>query len=184
MKILQPLLTVLLSGVFLLASCSSYQTNKTSTGPAPTADPSKTLEVDLCELQQSPEKYERQPVRVKGYLCDCFENGTLYAENCPAQKKIWLVGSFNKCKNAARVDGFRSASKNPGEHTFGGWTFGAILIGRLTGIKGDYGHMGQYDLLFEIECLEHAEMLDRNGRRPSEMPKEQQQKVQEFERLK
>jgi len=143
-----------------------------------------TVDVDLCELLQSPEKYDRKNVRVKGYFCDCFENATLYPANCAVQKKMWVQGSLGKCKNAGRIDAFRSAAKDPGENTFGSWTFGVIAQGRLTGTKGGYGQMNQFDLQFDVDCLEYADLLDRNGKRPSEMIKDQQRKVEEFERLK
>jgi len=191
MSKLKLLSALLFPGILFLACCSSYQANNASSStPAGTPNQSPaisdnmTTDVDLCELLQSPEKYERNNVRIKGYFCDCFENATLYPANCAVQKKIWVQGSLARCKNARHIDAFRSAAKDPGENTFGGWTFGVIAQGRLTGTKGGYGHMNQFDLQFDVDCLEYAELLDRNGKRPSEMTKDQQRKVEEFERLK
>ena len=171
MNTIKSFFTLLLSGLFFLASCSSYQTGNVSPAdapdPPPTASEQTTADVDLCELLQSPDKYERKVVRVKGFFCDCFEDGTLYPANCPVQKKIWVDGSLNKCGNAGRVDAFRETSKSDPERRYGGWTFGVIAVGRLTGTKGGYGHMNQYDYLFEIDCLEHAELFDRTGKRPA-----------------
>ena len=187
MSIIEPLkffLIVLLAGPFILSSCSSSQSGTPFPANTPQPAPEATANVDLCELLEAPDKYEQKSVRVKGYLCDCFEDGSLYPANCSVQKKIWVEGSLAKCDGASRVDGFRQATASEPESRYGAWTFGIIAIGRLTGTKGGYGQMNQYDLLFKIDCVEHAELLDRTGKKPAEMTEQQQRNVAEFERLK
>jgi hypothetical protein len=140
------------------------------------------LNVDFCDLVQAPEKYEQKLIRIRTLYCYCFEDTELYSSKCPVQRSFWVQGSFKKCTNAGRIDDFESPAKD--ELAFprwGGHTVGIVAVGRLIGTKGGYGHMNAFAYLFNVECLERAELIDRQGKRPAEMTKEQRRKVEEFE---
>ena len=172
------LLSALSLSVVFLVSC-----NSSSNSPQPPPAPNKsitqeTLDIGVCDLLKEPETYERKLVRLKGILCDCSEDGRLYSSKCADGKKIWVQGEFGTCKNADRIDKFRSASKNDGERMWGSWHFGVIAEGRLTGSKGGYGHMNGYDYLFEIDCFQHAERLDEKSNKPEDL----RRRMEEFEK--
>src|SRR4051794_40801644 len=92
---------------FSLVSCSVKQSD-TAAAPdngqavAITSEQG-TQNAALCDVIKSPEKYERKLVRVKGIYCDCAENSQIYSPACKEQKKVWVQGSFGRCKNAGRI---------------------------------------------------------------------------------
>lgn len=187
MNPVQTFSAILLTSIFLSAGCQKPPPAGLAdpSTPAPTDERASGALVDVCEILRYPEKYENKPVRFKAYFCDCFENPTIYPAKCEVDKKIWVQGSRDhKCKDAGRIDPFRSTSTVSAEARYGAWTFGVIGEGRLIGTKGRYGHMNAFDYLFEIDCLEHAELLDKKGRWPKDMPPEQQQKLAAFEAMK
>lgn len=63
----------------------------------------------------------------------------------------------------------------------GGRAFGVIAIGQFTGEKKRYGHMNEFDFLFNVKCYEKAQMLDREGSVPQGLTSEEVRKVEEFE---
>jgi hypothetical protein len=177
---------ILLSMLLCLAACTSHEINKSPESNnqkvVASANDDEPLNVSLCDLLQSPEKYEQKLIRVKALYCYCFEDSSLYSSKCPAQKSVWVQGSFDKCSNAGRIDDFQSPGKD--ELSFPRWgahTVGIVAVGKLVGVKGGYGQMNRFDYLFDIKCLERAELFDLKGRNPAEMPKKQQLQVEEFE---
>src|SRR5688572_30412665 len=178
---------ILSASVFFLACCGQTRPIEVGSDPAPSppVERSSGTYVDVCDLLRSPEKYENEPVRFKAYFCDCFENQNLYSAKCEIDKKIWVQGSLReKCKDAGRIDPFRSTAGDDADARYGAWTFGLTGQGRLIGAKGGYGHMNRFDYLFEIECLDHAELFDQKGLHPRDMAPQQQQKVAVFEAMK
>jgi hypothetical protein len=176
------LLIALLSLATFIASCYSHKDLEAAPPSNMTSITQETVDVALCDILNEPEKYERKLVRVKGILCDCFENGQIYSSKCADQKKIWVQGEFGTCKNADRIDKFRSTSKSDPERMWGAWNFAVVAEGRLTGLKGGYGHMNAYDYLFEIDCFQHVELLDTRGYSPASMPEDERRRVEEFEK--
>lgn len=177
---------ILLFILLCLTACTSYQTRKPSEANhsqvAGSTQDETPPTVDLCELLQAPEKYEQKLIRIKALYCYCFEDTELYSSKCPSQRSMWVQGSFQKCKNAGRIDDFESPSKDePAFPRWGGHTVGIDAIGKLIGTKGGYGHMNKFAYLFDIECLERAELFDLKGKRPAEMTIEQRRKVEAFE---
>jgi hypothetical protein len=169
-----------------LSACTSHQVNKSPEPNQPqvvaSANEAEPLNVDLCELLQSPQKYEQKLIRIKAIYCYCFEDSNLSSTNCSVQKSVWVQGSLDKCKNAGRVDDFQSPAKDePASPRWGAHTVGIVAIGKLIGTRGGYGQMNGYDYLFEIRCLERAELFDVHGKKPAAMTKEQQHKVEVFE---
>ena len=167
-------------------SCAPQQTNKLpqSSNPhvAASAKDDEPLNVTVCDLLQSPEKYEQKLIRIKALYCYCFEDSELYSSKCPTERSFWVQGSFERCRNAGRIDDFQSPAK--GELAFPRWgarTVGIVAVGKLIGTKGGYGHMNEFAYLFNIECLERAELFDLKGKRPAEMTKDERRKVEEFE---
>jgi len=63
---------------------------------------------------------------------------------------------------------------------WGSWIFGVVAEGRLVGTNGGYGQMNRYDYLFEIDCLDRAERLDREGHPDEDVKK----RIEEFEKSK
>ena len=178
---------ILSASVFFLVCCGRPGPIEVNNAPAPSpsVERSPGTFVDVCDILRSPEKYENEPVRFKAYFCDCFENPNLYSAKCEIDKKIWVQGSLReKCKDAGRIDPFRSTAENDAVARYGAWTFGVIGQGRLIGTKGGYGHMNSFDYLFEVDCLDHAELFDQKGLHPSEMTPQQQQKIAAFEAMK
>jgi hypothetical protein len=172
---------VLLSIIICLASCSPYQTNKppeanNSQGET-SAKEDEPLNVDFCDLLQSPEKYEQKLIRIKAVHCSCFERAELFSLKCDIQKSVWVEGSLGKCKNSGRIEELGYAG-HPG---WNDRTVAIVAVGKLIGTKGGYGQMNGYDYLFRIECLERAEIVDRKGNTPAGMTKEQRHKVEQFE---
>jgi hypothetical protein len=170
-----------------LTGCTQSQTRQSAelNNPQPVAS-AKEIEpvnVNLCELLQSPEKYEQKLIRIKALYCYCFEDSKLYSSKCITEKSVWVQGSFEKCRNAGLVEDFQSQSKDePAAKRWGGRTIGVVAVGRLIGTKGGYGHMNQYAYLFNIECLDRAVLFDLQGKRPAEMAlEEQRRKAEEFE---
>ena len=177
---------ILSASIFLFVSCEKPAPVQLANAltPLPSAERSPGALVDLCDILRFPVKYENKPVRFKAYFCDCFEDATIYSTNCEIDKKICVHGSLGqKCTEAGRIDPFRSASADGPEATYGAWTFGVIGEGRLIGTNGRYGHMNAFDYLFEIDCLEHAELLDKKGRGPKDMAPEQQPQIAAFEAM-
>jgi hypothetical protein len=172
---------VLLFIFICLASCASPQANKPleSNHPqaAAPAREDEPLNVDFCDLLQSPEKYEQKLIRIKAIYCSCFERAELFSLKCAAQKSVWVEGGTAKCKNPGRVEEFGYAG-HPG---WNDRTVGIVAVGKLVGTKGGYGQMNGYDYLFRIECLERAEVLDRKGNTRADMIREKHRKVEEFE---
>lgn len=175
----------LLIFLWLTIFCFSCRSSVQTGVPAPISKPvdvEGTVDVRLCDILEEPEKYERKLVRVKGVFCDCFESATIYSSGCSDKKKIWVQGELGTCKNADRIDKFRSTSKNDAERMWGSWNFAVVAEGRLTGLKGGYGHMNAYDYLFEIDCFRHAELLDSHGYSPSTMPEAERHRLDDFEK--
>jgi hypothetical protein len=177
---------ILFSILICLASCASHQNNQPPESSRPpvvtAAREDEPLNLNFCELLGSPEKYEQKLVRVKVLYCYCFEDSKLYSSKCAVQKSVWVQGSFNKCSNAGRIDDFQSPGKDePSFPRWGAHTVGIVAVGKLVGIKGGYGQMNRFDYLFDIKCLERAELFDLKGRDPAAMPKKQQLQVEEFE---
>jgi hypothetical protein len=177
---------ILLVILLCLAACGPHQTQKSSESNNPqgvaSAQGDEPLNVDFCDLLQSPEKYEQKLIRIKAIYCYCFEDSELYSSKCTIKKSAWVQGSFEKCRNAGRVDDFQSpAGDEPAFPRWGGHTVGVVAVGKLIGTKGGYGHMNGFDYLLNIQCLERAELFDRGGKKPPAMTKEQRQKVEEFE---
>jgi hypothetical protein len=177
---------ILLGILLCLAACGSHQTQKFPESDDPqiaaSAKDDEPLKVNFCDLLQFPEKYEQKLIRIKVLYCYCFEDSELFSSKCTIQKSVWLQGSLEKCRDAGRIDDFQSPAK--GELAFprwGGHTVGVVAIGKLIGTKGGYGHMNGFNYLFNIECLERAELFDPQGKRPAAMTKEQRRKVEEFE---
>lgn len=172
---------VLLSLFICLSSCSPHQTDKPLESNNPqgvaSAKEDEPLNVDFCDLLQSPEKYEQKLVRIKAIYCSCFERAELFSLKCDIQKSVWVEGGMEKCKNSGRIDELGYAG-HPG---WNDRTVAIVALGKLIGIKGGYGQMNGYDYLFRIECLERAEIIDRKGNTPTGMTKEQRLKVEEFE---
>jgi hypothetical protein len=138
---------------------------------------SELIDVDFCELVGSPEEYLNRSVQVRAILCDCFENSEIYSVRCGDAKSVWVEGGRKPCSAEARFDSTRrELADNPGEQNYGSWNFGVVAIGRLDGVTGGYGHMNAFDYRFEIDCLEHHELLDKKGFRP-------QASTPEFERI-
>ena len=63
----------------------------------------------------------------------------------------------------------------------GGRTFGIVAVGQFTGEKKGYGHMNEFDYLFQVKCFEKAKSLDKQGYVPVALTPEQRQKVIDFE---
>jgi hypothetical protein len=171
------LLTIAVVFLASLASCSE----RGNVQKAGTPEVLTTTDVDFCELLNSPDKYLNRPVRVRAIFCDCFENAQIFSTRCPVGKKIWADGRLRPCTGAGRIDKTRrESSTNPGDQTFGSWNFGVVAVGRITGTKGGYGHMNAFDYKFEIDCVEHSELLDKIGFRPGPGT-EEFRKIETFE---
>jgi hypothetical protein len=130
--------------------------------------------IAYCELLQSPEKYEQQSVRFKAIYRYGFEWAEFYSLKCATPKSVWVKREGARCENAGRIDELDYAGQ-------GGRTVGVVVVGRLVGTKGGYGHLNGYDYLFRVDCLERAEVLDRDGHIPEALTPEQRRKVEAFE---
>lgn len=154
---------LILFAVLLSAACSDHSpekiVNSGETGRGSTPAVQALSEITVCELTASPEKYQGKRIRVKGTYCDCAEDSRLYSDACAGGKKIWVEGTREKCANAGQVDDFRSSSKSDPERMWGAWQFDVVFEGRLTGLNGGYGHMNQYDYLFETDCISEAKRI-------------------------
>jgi hypothetical protein len=163
--------------LLILVSCAAQQPQgpkETGSSQVVTSDKEEPVSVNYCELLQHPKKYEQKLIKIRAIYRYGFEWSELYSLKCSIHKAVWVEGTEAKCKNANRVD----------ELDYAGWgsrTVGIVAVGRLIGTKGGYGHQNGYDYLFKIECLERAEMLDREGKIPQRMSKEQRRKVGAFE---
>ena len=102
--------------------------------------------------------------------------GELYSLKCSTKKLVWVKGSFEKCTNSARVDEIVYAG-HPG---WDDQILGIKAVGKLIGSRGGYGQLGKFDYLFEIKCLERAELIFQN-RESTISAKEKQRKIEEFE---
>ena len=131
--------------------------------------------VSFCQLLQSPEKFEQKPVRLKAIFRRGFEKSEFYSLNCPMDKRVWVDGGTNtKCANAGKFD----ATNFKGDEQ----TVGVVVVGKLTGTKGNYGHLGAGDYLFHIDCVERYEVLDHKSNGAQYLTPEQRRKVEKFER--
>lgn len=141
----------------------------------PQAKEKEIADLSFCELLQSPEKFEQQSVRVKAIFRRGFEKSEFYSLKCPTDKHVWVRGGTNtKCPNAGRLD---ETNFDGGERTVG-----VVVVGKLTGTKGNYGHLGAADYEFAINCVERYEVLDRKSNAAQYLTAEQRRKVEEFER--
>jgi len=132
------------------------------------------LDVSFCNLLQSAEKFEQQAVRVKAIFRRGFEKSEFYSLKCSTDKRVWVTGGTNtKCQNAGRVD----ETKFDG----GECTVGIIVVGRLTGRNGNYGHLGAFNYEFKIDCVERYEVLDSKSNAPHDLTPEQRSKIEKFE---
>jgi hypothetical protein len=158
-----------------LVSCSSVSSDKTlvSENQNVTPSPNKIAEVKLCDLFNSPESFEQKSIKVKAIYRYGFEWSEFYSLKCPSETGIWVKAPRNKCQNSGKVDEMDHAG-------MGGRTVGVVVIGKLSA-KGNYGHMGGFKYLFEVDCFERAEMIDRQSPVPSSLTPEQRRKVEEFE---
>ena len=162
--------------LFSLNSCINAQNNNSS---APNNQPTATrsndiVDVNLCDLIQSPEKFEQKMVRVKAIYRYGFEWSEIYSLKCKTTKRVWVESKDVKCKDADRVDKMDFAG-------MGGRTFGVITVGQFTGEKRGYGHMNEFNYLLKVKCFEKAEYLDDKGSVPEALAPEQSQKISEFE---
>ena len=140
----------------------------------PPAIAKEIAHVSFCQLLQSPEKFEQQLVRVKAIFRRGFEKSEFYSLKCPTDKHVWVSGGTNtKCPNAGRLD---ETNFDGGERTVG-----VVVVGKLTGTKGNYGHLGAADYEFTIDCVERYEVLDRKSNAVQILTAEQLRKVEEFE---
>jgi hypothetical protein len=131
--------------------------------------------VGFCKLLQTPEKFEQQPVRIKAIFRRGFEKSEFYSLNCLMGKQVWVQGGTNtKCANAGKFD----ATNFKGDEQ----TVGVVVVGKLTGTKGNYGHLGAGDYLFHINCVERYEVLDHKSNGAQYLTTEQRRKVEKFER--
>ena len=168
MKILMLLL------LFNLSSCISAQNNNSSdTGKQSEATQNQEIvDVNLCDLVQYPEKFEKKIIRIKAIYFYGFEWSTLYSTKCEIKKRIWVDSTDAKCKNTDKLDEMDHAG-------MGGRTVGIVAVGQFTGEKERYGNMNSYRYLFKIDCFEKAEMLDRENLLP-DTPK-LKKKMENFE---
>lgn len=143
--------------------------------PTPQVEEKAISDVGFCMLLQSPEKFEQQPVRVKAIFRRGFEKSQFYSLKCPTDKHVWVDGRKNtKCSNAG--------SLNEINFDGGELTVGVVVVGKLTGIKGNYGHTGVGDYEFAIKCVERYELLDRSSTGPLYLTPQQRRKIEKFER--
>ena len=165
--------------LFCLTSCISAQNNKPpileSQQNKAQAKEVEIADVSLCELLESPEKFDQKLIRVKAIYRYGFEWSEFYSLKCSTKKRVWVEGAETKCKNAGKVDEMDYAG-------MGGRTVGVVVVGKFTGEKGGYGHMNSFDYLFRIECFEKAKILDRESYVPEALTPEQRHKVEEFEK--
>jgi hypothetical protein len=132
------------------------------------------LNVSLCELIQSSEKFEQKTVRLKAVYRYGFEWSEFYSLKCETQKRVWVDGEQSKCENADRFDEMDFAG-------MGGRTFGVVAIGQFTAEIKRTGNNSGFDYSFKVKCFEHTEMLDRESNVLGALTPEQRHKVEEFE---
>ncbi len=132
-------------------------------------------DISFCKLLQSPEKFEQQSVRVKAIFRRGFEKSEFYSLKCPTDKHVWVEGGTNtKCPNSGSLD---ETDFDRGE-----LTVGVVVVGKLTGTKGNYGHLGVGDYKFKINCVERYEVLLQSSLAAQYLTPEQRRKVKKFER--
>ena len=168
MKILMLLLLLNLSSCISAQNTNSADTTNQAKIP-PNQD---VINVNLCELVQHPEKFEKKTIRVKAIYFYGFEWSTLYSTKCEIKERIWVERTKTQCKNADKIDEMESAG-------MGGRTVGIIAVGEFTGEKEGYGNMNSYRYLFKVDCFEKAEMLDRKNLLPD--TPELKRKMEDFE---
>ena len=141
----------------------------------PQAKEKEISDISFCKLLQSPEKFEQQPVRVKAIFRRGFEKSEFYSLKCPTDKRVWVEGGTNtKCLNSGKLGEMNSDDSE--------LTVGVVVVGKLTGTTGNYGHLGAGDYEFKINCVERYEVLLQSSLAAQYLTPEQRRKVEKFER--
>lgn len=132
-------------------------------------------DIAFCKLLRSPEKFDQQLIRVKAIFRRGFEKSEFYSLKCTSDEHVWVKGGTDKkCQNSGSVDGTK--------YDGGELTAGVVVVGRFTGIKGRYGHLGAGDYEFKIDCVERYEVLDSNSAAAQYLTLKQRRKIEKFER--
>lgn len=81
-------MTTTLCVTILLALASAYSVRTTASLPSKSAE--TPVNVTVCDLQNDPAKYNRQLVKITGFVSHGFEDFGLFDPTCQGQASIWV----------------------------------------------------------------------------------------------
>ena len=159
--------TVCFVGLLLVAGGALGQ--RKSTDDVPT--------VGLCNITTNPERYYNKPVRLRAVYRVGFEWQEIYSLGCVDAPSVWLEFSDDidesSHKQLKKIDKGNHFSIN----------VGVVMVGRLTGYAGGYGHMNGYKLSFTVDRIESATRLDNHGYYRNALSPEDRKRIEDWENL-
>ena len=132
--------------------------------------------VGYCELRSNAEAYFNKPIRLRAVYTYGFEWQEFNSSLCEGGGRMWVefaddVEERSSWRGRRWLRNDRDAE-----------TAGLVVLGRLVGAGGHFGHMNAYDSLFIIDAVESAVVLDKEGRKPTQLSPRYKKRVEDFER--
>ncbi len=128
--------------------------------------------ISFCDLAKSSIDLQKE-VRVRAIYRVGFEWSELYSLKCQSAPTVWVDFS-DDWKSRTRRAVRKEIDKDDGG------MFGVILRGKLSS-GGGFGHMGAYQMKFEVISVESAKRLDKRSFHSGTLTPDMRHRVEEFE---
>jgi hypothetical protein len=134
--------------------------------------------IAFCDITTHPERYFKTSVRLRAIYRVGFEWQEIYSLRCADAPSVWLEFSDNIDETSSHKQLKRMEK---GNHF--SINVGVVMVGRLTGYGGSYGHLNGYQLSFTIDRLESATRLDNHGFQRHALSPEDRKRIEKYENI-